>query len=197
MLADAAEQVGVTVTPARGTVVIGVHHAIAVQCLADALPRLCTLYPELQIDLRYLSRPRDEQLEGVDMFLALGWPQQIGGLVHRRIGAVGFVVCAAPSYWQAHARPQHPSELQQHRGPTYRAPVGALMDLWRFERGDEEAAVAARGPLVSDTVHLDTLIRAAVGGAGVVRMHDWHASLSRAENWCRCWTTGRRSTCRR
>ena len=47
------------------------------------------------------------------------------------------------------------------------------MDLWRFKRGDEHVSVTARGWLVVDNAHRDTL-RARAAGAGVARLLDWH-----------------------
>jgi DNA-binding transcriptional LysR family regulator len=139
----------------RGTVVVGVQPVIAQECLTPALPRFLAAHPEVQLDVRYFMQPTEEQVRGVDVMLVVGWPK-VDDFVQRRLGAVSYVVCAAPSYWAEHGVPRHPSELAQHNCLCVRsAQTGAVMDLWRFQRGDEEVAVTARGTVVVDNVHRD------------------------------------------
>ena len=172
-LVEADEQASAAAsTRARGTLVVGVQPVIAHECLTPALPRFNTLYPEIQLDIRMFTSVTDEQTRGVDVMLMLGWPQ-VGDLVHRHIGATSFVVCAAPSYWAAHGKPQHPRELEQHNCLCIRGSSGTLMDLWHFRRGDERVSVAARGWLLTDNVHRDTVVAVAAAGGGVVRIVDW------------------------
>jgi LysR family transcriptional regulator for bpeEF and oprC len=114
----------------------------------------------------------EEQTRGLDVMLLLGW-QPAGDLVQRRLGATSFVVCAAPSYWQQHGMPQHPSELAQHNCLCVRTAFGAVMDLWRFRRGDEEVEVTARGSMVFDNVHRDMARDLIVAGVGVGRILEW------------------------
>lgn len=169
-LAD--EQARATTLRAKGTVVVGVQPVIAQECLTAALPRFQSLYPDIQLDLRFFSRPIEEQTRGLDVMLLLGW-QSAGDLVQRRIGATSFVVCAAPSYWQQHGMPQHPSELAQHNCLCVRTAYGAVMDLWRFRRGHEEVEVTARGSMVFDNVHRDMARDLIVAGVGVGRILEW------------------------
>ena len=172
-LVEADEQASAAAsTRARGTLVVGVQPVIAQECLTPALPRFNTLYPEIQLDMRIFTSVTDEQTRGVDVMLMLGWPQ-VGDLVHRHIGATSFVVCAAPAYWAAHGKPQHPRELEQHNCLCIRGNSGTLMDLWHFKRGDERVSVAARGWLLTDNVHRDTVVAVAIAGGGVVRIVDW------------------------
>jgi DNA-binding transcriptional LysR family regulator len=173
-LAAADEQANASTTRVSGTVVVGVQPIIAQECLTPVLPRFSALYPEVQLDIRYFMRPFEEQLRGVDAVLVLGWPQPLGDLVHRQIGATSFVVCAAPSYWATHGMPEHPSELERHNCLCIRTNTGSVMDLWRFKRGEERVSIAARGSLVVDNVHRDMVRDLAVAGAGVARLIDWH-----------------------
>ena len=175
MLDEAEQQAMATASSrARGTIVVGVQPVIAQECLTPALPRFNAMYPEIQLDIRFLMRITEEESRGVDVFLLLGWPQQIGDLVQRQIGAASFVVCAAPSYWQAHGMPSHPTELENHNCLCIRSNRGTVMDLWNFERGDEKVAVAARGWLLTDNAHRDMIRDTCIGGGGVARILDWH-----------------------
>jgi LysR family transcriptional regulator, regulator for bpeEF and oprC len=173
-LADADEQASAATSRVTGTVVVGVQPIIAQEILMPVLPRFNALYPEIQLDIRYFMRPIEEQLRGVDVALVLGWPQPLGDLVRRQIGASSFVVCAAPSYWAAHGMPQHPSELERHNCLCIRTNTGSVMDLWRFKRVDEHVPVTVRGWLVVDNAHRDLVRDLAVAGAGVARLIDWH-----------------------
>ena len=178
-LRAADEKVGSSASRPRGTVVVGVQPVIAQECLTAALPRFAAMHPEIQLDVRYFMRATEEQLRGVDVFLAMGWPQAVGDLVLRPVGATSFVVCAAPAYWAAHGMPRHPGELERHNCLCIRSNTGSVMDLWRFRRGDERVSVAAVGWLVVDNAHRDMVRDLAVAGAGVVRILDWHKRRGR------------------
>ncbi len=173
LLDEADAQLGAAAPTARGTVVVGTQPVIMQECLTTALPRFNALYPEIQLDIRCVLQTNEPNAAGVDVFLLLGWPQA-DNLVQRRIGATSFVVCAAPSYWDAHGMPQHPRELEQHNCLTIRGNVGTVMDLWQFKRGDERVSVAARGWLVTDNPHRDVVRDVLLAGSGVARILDWH-----------------------
>lgn len=173
-LHDAEEQVSAGSRQAEGTVVVAVQPVIAQEVLTAALPRFNALYPDIQLDVRYFMRMNEEQGQGVDAVLVMGWPQNVGDLVCRQLCATSFVVVAAPSYWAAHGVPQHPSELEQHNCLCIRSNTGSVMDLWNFRRGEERVSVSARGWLVSDNVHRDMVRDLIVAGVGVGRLLDWH-----------------------
>ncbi len=175
----AAELFAVSSRRPRGTVVVGTQPAIAQLCLADALPRFNALFPDIQLDVRCVMQTTDIQARGVDVFLMLGWPEA-SELVQRSVGAAGLVICASPSYWAIHGVPQHPQELQRHNCLVIRNNSGTLMDLWRFERGDESVAVAARGWLVADNENRDMVRDLTLAGGGVARMLDWHRRAGNA-----------------
>ena len=172
MLSDADEQASAASSRARGTVVVGVPTTITQPCLTAALPRFNALYPDIQLDLRLITRVSEEQTRGVDVLLVLGWPQ-MGDLVRRQLGATSFVVCASPSYWAAHRMPQHPRDLEKHNCLCIRGSTGPVLDLWRFRRREEEVAVTFRGWLVTDNGHRDVVRNMAIAGGGVARLLEW------------------------
>jgi LysR family transcriptional regulator, regulator for bpeEF and oprC len=179
-LAQADEVARAATSRARGTVVVGVQPVIAQERLSAELPRFLALYPDIKLDVRYFLRPTDEQTRGVDVMLVMGWPQNVGDLVMRRLGASNFVVCAAPSYWAAHGMPKHPAELEHHNCLCIRSNMGVVMDLWEFRRGDERVSVAARGCLVADNVHRDMVVNLAIAGLGVARILEWDTRRGRS-----------------
>lgn len=172
-LADADEVASGAAYKVRGTVVVGIQPVIAQQCVTPALPRFFAAYPEIELDIRYFMRPTEEQVRGLDVMLVIGWPQ-VDDLVRRRLGAISYVVCAAPAYWASHGLPKHPSELVRHNCLCVRArESGAVMDLWQFRHGDEEVAVQVRGTVVADNVHRDSVRELMLAGIGVGRILEW------------------------
>lgn len=172
-LSQADEQARAAMAGISGTVVVGVQPVIAQECLTAALPRFLALYPQVQLDLRYFMRPSEEQASSVDVMLVVGWPKA-DELVQRRLGAVSYVVCAAPSYWAAHGMPRHPSELVGHNCLCVRSSqTGAVMDLWQFRRGDEDISVSVRGTVVADNAHRDAVRDLLISGMGVGRILEW------------------------
>jgi LysR family transcriptional regulator, regulator for bpeEF and oprC len=172
-LADADEIATGAMSKVRGTVVVGVQPVIAQECLTAALPRFLAAHPEVQLDVRHFMRPTEDQVRGVDVMLVVGWPHA-DDLVQRRLGAVSYVVCAAPSYWATNGVPRHPSDLDRHNCLCVRSSqTGAVMDLWRFRKAEEEVSVAARGTVIADNIHRDLVRDLMVAGVGVGRILEW------------------------
>ena len=105
----------------------------------------CALHPQLQVVLGLNDRYVDLAEEGFDVVLRLtGKPGE--GLVARRLAGIRFVLCAAPTYLEAHGEPQTVAELASHRCLRF----GYLHspDRWRFLHDAlGEAEVETRGTL--------------------------------------------------
>jgi DNA-binding transcriptional LysR family regulator len=151
---------------AAGTLVIGTHAQFAQHLLMPALPRWHERHPELQIDLRIVSRINEPDAAAVEVFLLPGWPEA-NDLVHKRFGEARSFVGASPIYWRRHGVPQHPQELAAHNCLILRNPNGTLIDLWEFERQGEKVAVAVNGWLSSNG--RDVLLDAVLTAEGVGR----------------------------
>ncbi|HRD93141.1 MAG TPA: LysR substrate-binding domain-containing protein [Accumulibacter sp.] len=152
-----------------GTVVVGAPPHIAQHCILPALPGLHARYPDLQIDLRGISRPSDADGGAVDVFVVLGWPDG-ADLVHRRLATTRVLACAAPAYWAAHGVPVRPQDLRKHACLLFRNPEGTVIDLWQYERNGQAESVAVRGWLISN--HRDVILDAVLSGEGVARLTD-------------------------
>ncbi len=173
-LDDAMEQAAASATKAQGTVVVGIQPVIAQEVLTAALPKFCALYPDIQIDVRYFMTMNELQDRSLDAMLVMGWPQHVGDLVARPLGATTFVVVASPGYWAAHGTPKHPADLEDHNCLCIRSNTGSVMDLWHFRRGAERVSVAARGSFIVDNAHRDMVRDMVLSGVGVARLLDWH-----------------------
>lgn len=168
-LAAVDEALRAASTRPRGPLAVGAHAQLAQHVVLPALPRFHARYPEIQIDIRTIGSLSDTETSAIDVFALLGWPER-ADLVHRRIGQMRNLICAAPAYWAKHGVPQHPSDLARHTCLLLRTPEGTLLDLWQLERGDEKETVVVSGWLVSN--HRDILLDAALAGEGVARMGD-------------------------
>lgn len=168
-LAAADEALGDASSRPRGTLVLGAPAFLAQHCIVPALPRFHARYPEIRIDIRAVDPVANAEASAIDVFVVLGWPKQTD-LVHRRIGQTRLLACAAPGYWTAHGMPQRPQDLKRHLCLLFRNPSGTVLDLWQFQRGEENESVAVGGWLVSD--HRDVVLDTAVAGEGVARLSD-------------------------
>lgn len=179
-LQDAEERTRTAANRSKGTIVIGLQHAIASTCLNAALPRFHARYPDIELDIRDFYRVTDEQVSGLDVMLMVGWPKA-GDLVHRRIGAGRFIVVAAPAYWAKHGTPARPSDLERHVCLPIRTVDGAIMDKWTFVRDGVAESALIRGWLTASNAHRDVVMELAFAGQGVVRIVDWmHLAEQRA-----------------
>ena len=171
-LHDAEERTKGAAKRSKGTIVVGIQHAIASACVTAALPRFHARFPDIELDIRDFQHVTEEQMRGVDVMLILGWPK-VSDLVHRRIGAGRFIVLAAPAYWAAHGVPRRPKDLDHHVCLPIRSVDGTVMDLWTFVRAGEEESALARGWITSSNAHRDVVIDLALAGEGVVRIIEW------------------------
>ncbi len=161
-----------TVRP-KGRIVVGIQHVIARGCLAEALPRFHARYPEVELDIRDVQLVPDQQRDGLDVMLVLGWPSKIESLIHRVIASSHFLVAASPSYWLAHEIPRRPSDLHAHVCLPIRAIAGGVMRRWEFRRGGEVDHVDVSSWLTTSNAHRDIVIDLALTGHGVVRLLEW------------------------
>lgn len=168
-LAVADEAVGDGSSRPRGTLVVGAPAFLAQHCIVPALPQFHARYADIRIEIRLVDPTVHADAGAIDVFVVPGWPKQ-PDLVHRQIGQLRLLVCAAPSYWAVHGAPKHPLDLKGRQCLLFRNRAGTVLDLWQFRRGGETESVAVSGWLVSD--HRDVVLEAAVAGEGVARLSD-------------------------
>lgn len=163
-LRTAEARLSVNRARASGKLVVGVQKAFG-HFLAPFLAR----HPELTLDLRFVRNPKDPLASLVDVLVFIGWIEDVD-MVAKHAVQTRYLTCASPMYWQAHGAPQDPDDLRRHDSLALRSSWGAVLDLWRYQRGKEVRSVTLRPRLVSDD--MDWMIEAAVRGAGVVRLID-------------------------
>ena len=84
------------------------------------------------------------------------------------------VTAAAPSYLEAHGRPEHPRDLLQHACMRGQFSGGAI-PVWEFERDGEIVRIDPQGPLqVRQGAAIDLAVQAAIDGLGIILLfEDW------------------------
>jgi DNA-binding transcriptional LysR family regulator len=148
----------------RGILRVNAPVSFGTRQIAPLLAEFSHRCPLVTIELGLNDRQVDLADEGWDMAVRIG---SLGdsSLIARRIAPCRTVICASPSYLQAHGRPRTHADLGQHNclGYTLSRLTGA--DRWMFgPRGDVVARVS--GNLRSNNG--DALRAAAVAGQGLV-----------------------------
>ncbi|MES2118819.1 MAG: LysR family transcriptional regulator [Pseudomonadota bacterium] len=142
--------------------------------LAPALPRFMAAYPEIALKVTASDRMIDMVEEGVDVLVRIGRLQD-SALVARTVGSTAYVTCAAPDFLRRHGTPASPDELSRYPCLQFLYPKSRQVRPWQFQRDGAGFAATPAGRVSMD--HVDTLIEAAVAGAGMIQ----HLSVSLRE----------------
>jgi DNA-binding transcriptional LysR family regulator len=119
-------------------------------------------YREVDVGLVLTDRIAHLVDDHVDIALRIG-DLPDSALTASRLGAVRRVVCASPSYFEAHGSPAAPAELEQHAVVSFDSVSSP--GFWRFESGGTELTAPLRSRLSVNTI--DGTIDAALAGMGL------------------------------
>jgi len=152
-------------TELSGAVRIAAPLSFGLQHLSPALLEFMQQHPRVNVTVDFNDRQIDLVTEGFDLGIRIAKLDN-STLIARKLAPVRILVCASPAYWDAHGRPEQPSDLKQHVALRYT--LGAQRN-WTFTAAD-----GTRGSVTVPTLHAannGTFIRdAAVAGLGVVRL---------------------------
>lgn len=128
-------------------------------------------YAEMDINALFLDRVVNLMEEGVDVGVRIGeLPDST--MKALRVGQVRRVLCAAPSYLEAHGVPQEPADLHRHH--VIAATGVTPMVEWKFVHHNNPLAVRIR-PRLTVTTN-DAAIEAAVAGFGITRLMSYQVA---------------------
>lgn len=154
---------------AGGTVRVNTSVGFGVHGLEPLLPAFWQAHPHIVVDLSLSDEIVDLYLDRTDVAFRIG-PLQDSTLVARRLGAARRRIVGSPAYLAQRGTPSSVDDLVGHRclGFNFRrsAPIWPLRESGRIV----DRAVA--GPLVANNG--ETLRRAALAGAGLARLADFH-----------------------
>jgi len=99
--------------------------------IVPALGQLTSTYPELRIAATFADTVTDPIASGLDAVVRIGEPRD-ERLMAKRVGTVRYIVCASPSYIEAHGAPVSIEDLQNHNCIRRVSHYGPEFAPWRF-----------------------------------------------------------------
>ena len=163
-----AEALAQSSTP-RGTVRLAAPMSFGLIRVAPILPGFMAAYPEVRVDLHLSDARVDVIGDGFDAALRIGVLPD-SSLRARRLCPVKRLLVGAPTYFERHGRPTHPSQLADHAciGYAYLPPP----DLGRLSNAaGEEVSVRPAGPLRANNA--DVMMPALLAGLGLAVQPDF------------------------
>jgi len=129
----------------RGLVKLASTGAFGVRTLAPLIPEFLKRYPQVELDFHITDGKLDLINDGFDAVIRVG-PIADSTMRVSKLFAHRVPVVAAPSFWDLHGRPQHPSELEKMPALVY-THINDAQD-WTFRHPVHgEAHVHVDGPV--------------------------------------------------
>lgn len=166
---EAAEaEVSQTMGRPRGHLRVNSGTAFANHKLAPILPRLLQDYPDLSVDLSVTDRRIDPLADQTDVTIRVG-PLADSDLVAIRLGTVRRVIAASPDYLAARGTPKTAQDLLEH--DCLLLAGFPRQALWPMVEEGRRVDIAVKGSFTADSA--ETLLHAAIAGAGIIRLGDF------------------------
>lgn len=159
-----AQVVNITENP-KGSLYVAAPLGVGRRLIAPQVPEFLRAYPKVSVRLRLTDRKVDLTTEGLDLAFFLGQPED-SNLRIRKIADVPRILCAAPSYVEAHGMPKSGEDLVsgEHECLNLRFP-GATEFQWPLKARDGTKRFRVSGRYESDDG--DVLTDWAVNGHGI------------------------------
>jgi DNA-binding transcriptional LysR family regulator len=140
-----------------GTLRVSAPMTVTLTRLSAAIPRFLSRYPELTLDLHLDDRRVDLVRDGFDLAIRGSDNLEDSSMIAKKLGSMPHVLCAAPSYFEAHGKPATPADLHSHN--CVRFSLSGHADTWEFskEGRTERIAIAARYSVTSSLAVRDAL----------------------------------------
>jgi DNA-binding transcriptional LysR family regulator len=122
-------------------------------------------YPDISLRLMLTDRVVNTTEENIDIAIRVGVLPD-SSMIATRVGSIRTVVCASPSYLEAHGHPKLLSDLANHDCITI--DEHAVPSVWKFVRGSRARIVPIRSRLCVNTS--EAAVLAAIEGAGLTRV---------------------------
>jgi DNA-binding transcriptional LysR family regulator len=167
---DAAIIASGAVSAVRGRLKVDIDPFFLPMVLAGRLGEFCERFPELYIEFVSSERLGDLVSEGTDLAIRFGQPR-LSTLVARKLIEAPVLTVASPAYIERYGRPNHPTELEQHRCLQFIDPYSGKPYEWEFVRDTETIEVPTRGPLIFTDPK--TMMDECVAGTGIGKLIGW------------------------
>jgi DNA-binding transcriptional LysR family regulator len=167
---DAAIIASGAVSAVRGRLKVDIDPFFLPMVLAGRLGEFCERFPELYIEFVSSERLGDLVSEGTDLAIRFGQPR-LSTLVARKLIEARVLTVASHLYIERYGRPNHPTELEQHRCLQFINPYSGKPYEWEFVRDTETIEVPTRGPLIFTDPK--TMMDECVAGTGIGKLIGW------------------------
>jgi DNA-binding transcriptional LysR family regulator len=144
--------------------------------LAPMLPGFLAEQTRVSIDLMLVDRPVRLAEEGIDVALCIG-PLEDSDVIVRKLDDIQLVVCAAPDYLRRRGEPARPDDLVEQDCLAFGHVPGVAE--WSFQDGAVRRSLRIPTRLCAND--FDTLVSAALAGAGFVRVPSWQVARCLAD----------------
>lgn len=170
-LAEADESVAGAQMMPRGHLTITAPVLFGAKFVAPIVTEYLDRHPDVVASCWFLDRVVNLLDEGADVGIRIGALQD-SSMRAAAVGSVRRVVCAAPSYLQAHGAPNRPTDLQAHSIVSTSAVTPT--SEWRFVEDGETRIVKVRPRMI--TTSNDSALAAALVGFGITRLLSYQAA---------------------
>lgn len=130
--ADLAEQA----TALRGLVRVTAPMSFGLSHLAPVLPPFMQAHPDVSLDIEFSDEQKDLVANRFDVAVRISALSD-SSLLAKRLCNVRILLVGSPGYFERHGRPQHPSELVDHRALQYAYSRNGPSWRFRHERDGE------------------------------------------------------------
>ena len=149
-----------------GTVRVLAQPALATHVIAPAIASFQQQHPEVVLDL-HVHEIVDPNVEDYDLTIVTGGLPIVSTAIVRTVVESQAVLCAAPDYLRRHGVPRTPEDLQRHRCLRLRFAGMRLRPMTLIDPTQGDRRIEVDPPAVVVANHMDTLMRATLGGAGI------------------------------
>ncbi|RAP65541.1 transcriptional regulator [Achromobacter sp. HZ01] len=145
-----------------GTLRVSAPMTVTLTRLSAAIPGFLARHPDLRLDLHLDDRRVDLIREGVDLAVRGSDKLEDSSLIARKLAVMPHVLCAAPSYFKTHGKPQAPADLKALN--CIRFSLSGHADAWEFSKNGHTESIAVKGQYsVSSSLAVRDALRGGLG----------------------------------
>ncbi|MFC3682291.1 LysR family transcriptional regulator [Hydrogenophaga luteola] len=149
-----------------GTLRVLAPPVLATHVLAPIVASFHQRYPQIQLDIEVASH-REPPIEDFDITLMGTDEGYDANIIARKVNTTEAFLVASPAYLARRGTPATPQDLLQHDCLRIKPDMGTRSRQLRLFRSDRDDEVLLDVPPVLWANHTDTLMRAALDGAGI------------------------------
>jgi len=157
------EEAGEQALTPRGRVRVSAPLSFGIGYLGATLPGFLEAYPEIIVDFALSDRKVDLVAEGFDLALRIATLDD-SSMLARRLSTIRLLLVGAPTYFERHGVPKHPTDLTAHRALGYTG--SAARGVWRFQH-PQFGEVTVEPPVCVWSDNVDLIMPALLAGQGL------------------------------